>query len=363
MASNSLRAASTITIAEYASKYVEKEGGGGETIGSTDRRLVIHSNLNKRLKAVYCWTGKKWIDRVDVTDVFEFDNLNSSSFLYPDTILFILEGSSVVVVVLDVANEIKADFEAYKDYRSSVIPLHRVACGETDIRTKVSRFLDLNPDDYYEYNGVTTDTGELTLTNSSKNEHFAEKDLVRLLTHELVDRIPFVTVRDNNAFVPRIVYANPDSFIEYYVRASTNDDRRTYSNLYHDFVSNLLQDLSKYVLIFTDPKANELFVVNYLNQVKNNDGFVYLYVRPVLRQVQDMDSRTVYEQEIDFIEGDKWILKWDFLFHNRLEIIQNTNGGETFYSQPFQYDDTHLFKPMDADINVGFHYSLLPPIV
>ena len=108
-------------------------------------------------------------------------------------------------------------------------------------------------------------------------------------------------------------------------------------------------------MIFTDSQARE-FVDNYLHMCQVDARFVYVHVRPVLEVFQTLDVGLVFEQCVTIAEKT-WTLKWD-IWANCLHI-QNEDIG-SLKSEPMSLMDTHLFKPMDHHINLGFHYTLLP---
>lgn len=293
--------------------------------------------------------------RCEATGTYEVVNIEP--YTYPDTILFVYEGFTVI---MDVAEEIAADQEAYDSYGNSVVPFDPAARGESDVVTKLSRYFDGNPQDLYRYNGVHAVSGELLLVNAyhEPDENYQENRLVDLLTHKIIDRVVFVVARNNvGTYLPRILYANVDSFIEYCISAQIGKETRPYSfsSLYRRFLKNLIMDLNNYVLIFTDPRTKD-FVHAYLNRCQNDPDFVYRHLRPVLHLFQEQET-TVLEQEINL--NDTWILEWN-LSTNCLRVRGKTSNYYT-RSEPFpSIDDTHLFKPMDSDVNVGYHYTLLP---
>ena len=204
------------------------------TKGSTASTLILFNQFNKQTKAVYCWTEKEWTIPEECAETYEFKKL--VNFVFPDTVLFIFQDKEIFVI--DIATEIKMDYRAYDRYDNSVLPFHSVG-GTPDLKIKLSTFLDKNPSNFFEYKGVHEDTGELMLINSYYQEDFLENQLVRSLTRNFTDEIPFVVKREDVS-LPRIVYANPESFIEYYISTLKGEETRprSYSSLYRHFLKN-----------------------------------------------------------------------------------------------------------------------------
>ena len=312
------------------------------------------NQFNKKTKAVLYWTGKIWAASDEYAGTFNFENLGN--FIFPDTVLFLFDNDELVVI--DIADEIKRDYMAFDRYDNSVAFIHSVG-GTTNLRDKISTFLDKNPSDIFKYKDVHGDTGDFVLTNEFDKEEVLESDLVQSLMRTFTDKTPFI-IKRNDVISPRIIYANPTCFVYYYISMLKGIDYRlqSYSSLYRHFLANLIFDLETSILIFLEPKARLLFVDPYLYHCKNDARFVYDNLRPVLKLFQTLNSASDFEQLV-IVSEKIWHLKWNVI--SNILIIQNQEN-EVFYSNYFNAAETHLFKPMERNINTGFHYSLLPQL-
>ena len=207
MSSNSLRVASTISAKLFVERYISYEG----TQGSKDWSLVMINQFNKKTKAVLYWTGKIWAASDEYAGTFNFENLGN--FIFPDTVLFLFDNDELVVI--DIADEIKRDYMAFDRYDNSVAFIHSVG-GTTNLRDKISTFLDKNPSDIFKYKDVHGDTGDFVLTNEFDKEEVLESDLVQSLMRTFTDKTPFI-IKRNDVISPRIIYANPTCFVYYYI--------------------------------------------------------------------------------------------------------------------------------------------------